>query len=135
MFSPTTAIVASPFSARIGNMAPVSISLANSSLSTFTAASESDSFMPIEVEFSDEAWLTINTDMPLFANAVNILRFTPITPTIDKPVTVINAVPLMLEIPFMALVSLFISFFIMVPGFFGLKVFFTLIGMFFMHTG
>ena len=73
--------------------------------------------------------------MPLFANAVNILRFTPITPTIDKPVTVINAVPLMLEIPFMALVSLFISFFIMVPGFFGLKVFFTLIGMFFMHTG
>ena len=55
MFSPMMAMVANPVSALIGDMAPVSISLANSSLSTATAASASESFTPMEVEFSDEA--------------------------------------------------------------------------------
>ena len=64
MFSPTMAIVANPLSACIGNMAPVSISLANSLSSTFTAFSASWSRTPIEVEFSDDACETRNTLMP-----------------------------------------------------------------------
>ena len=55
MFSPTMAIVASPLSACIGNIAPVSISLANSASSTFTASAASESFTAIDVEFSEEA--------------------------------------------------------------------------------
>ena len=55
IFSPTMAMVARPVSALIGNIAPVFISLANSSLSTLTASSTSSSLTPIEVEFSDEA--------------------------------------------------------------------------------
>ena len=55
MFSPTIAMVARPVSAFMGNMAPVSISLANSSLSTLTASSASSSLTPIEVEFSEDA--------------------------------------------------------------------------------
>ena len=55
MFSPTIAIVARPLSACIGNIAPVSISLANSSLRTRTASGASSSRTPIEVEFSDDA--------------------------------------------------------------------------------
>ena len=128
MFSPTTAMVASPLSANMGNMAPISISLANSSFSTRTAASASTSRTPIEVEFSDEACDTINTLMPFSARAVKMRRFTPITPTIDRPVTVISAVPLMLEIPLMGLRSFSISSLMIVPGFSGLNVFFT-------HTG
>ena len=37
--------------------------------------------------------------MPLLANAEKIRRFTPMTPTIDKPETVINVVPFILEMP------------------------------------
>ena len=135
MFSPTMAIVASPLSACIGNMAPVFISLANSLLSTSTASSASTSLTPIDVEFSDDACDTINTDIPLSASAVKILLFTPITPTIESPVTVISVVPLMLDIPLIGLVSFSTWLFIVVPAFSGLNVFFTLIGMFFTHTG
>ena len=135
MFSPTMAIVARPFSACMGNMAPVAISFANSLLSTLTASSESESLTPIDVEFSEDAWLTRKTDMPFSASAVNILLFTPMTPTIDRPVIVINVVPLMLDIPLITFVSLSVLFFIIEPGFCGLKVFFTLIGMFFTQTG
>ena len=135
MFSPTMAIVASPLSACIGNIAPVSISLANSWLSTRTASSASSSRTPIDVEFSDDACDTINTDMPLSARAVKMRRLTPITPTIDNPVTVISVVPLILDIPLMGLRSLSILSLMTVPGSEGLKVFFTLIGIFFTHTG
>ena len=89
----------------------------------------------MDVEFSDDACDTMNTLMPLSASAVNILRFTPMTPTIDKPVTVMSVVPLMLDIPFIGLLSLAILFFIVVPSLDGLNVFFTFIGMFLTHTG
>ena len=101
IFSPTMAMVASPLSTCMGNMAPVSISLANSSFSTSAAAAASSSRTPMDVEFSDEACETMNTEMPLLASVVKIRRLTPITPTIERPVTVISEVPLMLEMPLM----------------------------------
>ena len=135
MFSPTTAMVASPHSACMGNIAPVFISLANSLSSTSTAAAASSSRTPMDVEFSEEVCETMNTLIPLSASAVKIRLFTPITPTIDNPVTVITAVLLMLDIPLMGLLSLSIFALIIVPSPSGLNVFFTLIGMFFTHTG
>ena len=68
MFSPTMATVASPLSAFMRNMAPVSISLANSASSTSQAASASASRTPMDVLFSDDACDTRNTLMPLSAN-------------------------------------------------------------------
>ena len=135
MFSPTIAIVANPLSACMGNIAPVLISFANSSLSVSTALSASSSRTPIDVEFSDDACDTMNTEMPLFANAVKMRLLTPITPTIDRPVTVISVVPLMLEIPLMGLRSFSILSLMIVPGSEGLNVFLTLIGMFLTQTG
>ena len=135
MFSPTIAMVASPLSTIIGNIAPVSISLANSSLSTRAASSASTSRTPILVEFSDDAWLTMNTEIPFEANVVKMRRFTPITPTIDKPVTVMRAVPLMLEMPLIGFWSFSICCLMSVPGCLGLKVFFTRMGIFFTQTG
>ena len=99
MFSPTIAMVARPLSTCMGNIAPVSISLANSAFSTSAAAAASSSRTPIDVEFSDEACDTMKTEMPLLASVVKIRRFTPMTPTIERPVTVISVVPLMDEIP------------------------------------
>ncbi len=135
MFSPTIAIVARPLSACMGNIAPVAISLANSSLSTLTAESASSSRTPILVEFSDDACETMNTEMPLSARAVKMRRLTPMTPTIERPDTVISDVPEMLEIPLIGLRSFSILSFISVPAKEGLNVFFTLMGIFFTHTG
>ena len=135
MFSPTMAIVASPFSACIGYMAPSAISLWNSLFNTFTASSTSCSRTPIEVEFSDDACDTMNTEMPSLARAVKIRRFTPITPTMERPVTVMSAVPLIEEIPLIGFWSPSILFLMMVPGASGLKVFLTLIGIFLTQTG
>ena len=135
MFSPTIAMVARPLSACMGNMAPVSISLANSLLSTSTAASASSSRTPILVEFSDDACDTMNTEIPLLARVVKIRRFTPITPTIDRPVTVIRVVPLIEEIPLMGFMSSSIFSLMRVPGCSGLNVFLTLMGIFLMQTG
>ena len=135
MFSPTMAMVAKLLSACIGTIAPSSISALNSLLSTFTAAAASSSRTPMDVEFSDDACATRNTLMPLSASAVNIRLFTPITPTIDRPDTVISVVPLILEIPRIALLLFSILLLITVPLFSGLKVFLTCIGMFLIHTG
>ena len=135
MFSPTIAMVASPLSACMGNIAPVSISLANSAFSTSTASAASSSRTPIEVEFSDEACDTMNTEIPLLARVVNIRRFTPITPTIESPVTVISVVPLILLIPLIGFWSFSMWSLIRVPGCSGLNVFLTFMGIFFMHTG
>ena len=73
--------------------------------------------------------------MPWLAKAVKMRRFTPMTPTIDRPETVISVVPLMLEMPLMALRSFSTLFLIMVPGPSGLNVFLTLMGIFLMQTG
>ena len=135
MFSPTIAIVAKPLSACMGNIAPVSISLANSWFNTVTAACASSSRTPIEVEFSEEACDTMNTEMPLLARAVKIRRLTPMTPTIERPVTVISVVPLILEIPLIGFSSFSIWSLISVPGCSGLKVFLTLMGIFLTQTG
>ena len=135
MFSPTMAMVASPLSACMGNMAPVSISFSNSWFSTSTAAWASSSRTPILVEFSDEACDTMNTEMPRSASVVNMRRFTPITPTIESPVTVMSVVPLMLEIPLMGFRSSSIFSLMSVPGCSGLNVFFTFMGIFLMQTG
>ena len=89
----------------------------------------------MEVEFSDEAWETMNAEMPPLVSAVKMRWLTPMTPTIDRPATVISVVPLMLEIPLMGLKSLAICCLMMVPGFSGLKVFLTLIGIFLTQTG
>ena len=77
----------------------------------------------------------MNTDIPSSARAVKMRRFTPLTPTIDRPFTVMSVVPLMLEMPLMGFWSLAISSFIIVPGAEGWKVFFTFMGMCFTHTG
>ena len=135
MFSPTMAMVARLLSARMGYMAPVAISLANSSLSTATALSASSSRTPMEVEFSDEACDTRNTLMPLSANVVKMRRFTPITPTMERPVTVMSDVPLMEEMPLMGFWSLAIFSLIIVPAPLGLNVFLTRMGIFFTQTG
>ena len=60
MFSPTIATVARFFSAWIGEISPISISLATA-LRT-----------PIEVLFSDEACETRNTLIPFFASALKM---------------------------------------------------------------
>ena len=135
MFSPTMAMVANPLSTCMGYIEPEAISFSNSSLSTRAASSASLSFTPIDVEFSDEACDTMNTDMPLLARVVKIRWLTPMTPTIERPVTVISDVPLIEEIPLIGLWSPSILSFIIVPSASGLKVFFTLIGMFFTQTG
>ena len=77
----------------------------------------------------------MNTDMPPLVRAVNMRWFTPMTPTIDSPVTVMSVVPPILDIPLMGFRSLSTLFLMMVPGLSGLKVFFTRIGMFLTHTG
>ena len=89
----------------------------------------------MEVEFSEEACDTMNTEMPLAARAVKMRWLTPITPTMDKPVTVMSVVPLMLEMPLMSLLSFSTFSLMIVPGLEGLNVFFTRMGMFFTHTG
>ena len=53
----------------------------------------------------------------------------------DKPDTVINVVPLMLDMPLMLLVSSTTSSLMMEPGASGLKVFFINMGMCLMQTG
>ena len=55
MFSPTIATVASPHSAIIGLISPISISLANSWFNTSHASAASSLRTPMEVEFSEEA--------------------------------------------------------------------------------
>ena len=99
MFSPTIATVASPLSAIIGEISPISISLANSSFSTLHAKAESSVRTPIEVEFSEEACDTRNTLIPFSAKVLKIRWLTPITPTIPNPVMVIRQVSLIEEIP------------------------------------
>ena len=72
MFSPTIATVASPLSAFIGEISPISISFANSSFKTSHAKDASSFRTPIEVEFSEDAWDTRNTLIPFSARALNI---------------------------------------------------------------
>ena len=89
----------------------------------------------MDVEFSEEACDTMKQLMPLSASAVKIRRLTPMTPTMESPVTVMRVVPLMLEMPLMGLSSLAIFAFMMVPLASGLNVFLTRMGMFFTQTG
>ena len=72
MFSPTMATVARFFSAWMGEISPISISLANSVVSTSQARSASALRTPIDVEFSDEACDTRKTLMPFLASALKI---------------------------------------------------------------
>ena len=72
MFSPTIATVAKSFSACMGEISPISISLANSSFSTSQARSASALRTPMEVEFSEDACDTRNTLIPFFAKALKI---------------------------------------------------------------
>ena len=135
MFSPTMATVAKPLSAVILYIAPVSISLENSAFKTSQAASASASRTPMEVLFSEEACETRNTLIPLLAKAEKIRRLTPMTPTMDKPETVINVVPFILEIPLIGFWSSAMSLLITVPFPEGLNVFLMRIGIFFTQTG
>ena len=89
----------------------------------------------MEVEFSDEACETMKTLMPLLARAVKMRRFTPMTPTMERPETVMSVVPLMDEMPLMGLWSSSICALMIVPFPLGLNVFFTFMGMFFTQTG
>ena len=72
MFSPTMATVARFFSAKMGEISPISISLANSVVNTSQARSASALRTPIDVEFSDEACDTRKTLMPFLANALKM---------------------------------------------------------------
>lgn len=105
MFSPTTATVAKPDSASMLVISPTDNSLANSFRNTFTAFVASHSFTANVVLCSDDDCATKNTLIPFFANVLNILEFTPITPTIPKPETVTNEVSLIDDIPLISLVS------------------------------
>ena len=89
----------------------------------------------MEVEFSDEAWATRNTLTPSLARVEKMRWLTPITPTIDRPDTVMSDVPLMEEIPLMGFWSFSISSFIIVPLLDGLKVLRTLMGIWRIQTG
>ena len=135
IFSPTIAMVAKFISATTGLISPISISFANSSFNTSQANAASWLRTPMEVLFSEEAWDTMNTLMPFCANALKMRKFTPITPTMPKPVTVIRVVSLIEEIPLMAFEPESTSCLIMVPGASGLKVFFIRMGIFLWHTG
>ncbi len=111
-------------------MLPLSISFANSLLSTFWESGASWVRTPMDVLFSEDAWETRKTLMPLSANAVKIRLFTPITPTMPSPCMVIRAVSLIDEMP-LIIFPLGVGFIlrISVPSEAGLKVFFTRIGM------
>ena len=137
MFSPTMAMVASSRSSVILYMAPISISLANSSLSTSHARSASSSRTPMEVLFSELAWLTMKTLTPLAARVVKMRLLTPMTPTMESPLTVMSDVLLIDDMPLMALPlsSMPLSLVMMVPLSSGRKVFLMRMGMFLMQTG
>ena len=64
IFCPTMATVDKLYSTPISLMLPISISEANSSLSTFCEMAASDVLTPIEVLFSDDACETRNTLIP-----------------------------------------------------------------------
>ncbi len=85
MFCPTMAMVARSYSTMISLMLPMAISCANSLLSTFCDNAASCERTPIEVLFSEEAWETMKTLMPLSANTEKMRLFTPMTPTIPSP--------------------------------------------------
>ena len=89
----------------------------------------------MEVEFSEEACATRKAEMPPLVSAVKMRRFTPITPTIERPVTWMIAASEMLDMPLMGFPSFPILLLITEPVPLGLKVFLTLMGMFFTHTG
>ena len=73
--------------------------------------------------------------MPFSAKVVNMRRFTPITPTMPKPVIVIRQVSLIEDMPLIGLDDFPASRFTIVPGASGLKVFLMSIGIFLWHTG
>lgn len=131
MFSPTIATVARFFSAWIGEISPISISLANSSFSTSQARSASALRTPIEVLFSDEACETRNTTDSILCQRLKEAVVDTDHATIPKPCTVIRLVSLMDEIPLMALLFVWSTCcLITVPWASGLKVFLIRIGMF-----
>ena len=99
ILSPTTATLAWFSSSEAGFIAPSAISRANSSSSNWQARRASAGVMQIVVLVSEEFWATMNTLMPPVAKVVKMRRFTPITPTIDGPLTVTMLISLTDEIP------------------------------------
>ena len=89
----------------------------------------------MEVLFSDEACETRKTLMPLSANVRKMRWFTPMTPTMPRPCTVMRLVSLMDEMPLIALLWGSFCAQMMVPFASGLKVFLMRMGMFLWHTG
>ena len=77
----------------------------------------------------------MNTLIWLSARVVKMRRFTPITPTIESPDTVMRLVLLIELIPLMARFSSCTPCSMIVPTASGWKVFLMRIGMFFTHTG
>ena len=76
----------------------------------------------MEVLFSEEAWATRNTLMPLSASVENMRLLTPMTPTIESPATVITATSRMDDMPFIARPSGRLSLTMTVPRASGRKV-------------
>ncbi len=125
ILSPTTATVERfPVSAT-GFIAPVDISLANSCSSIWRAFSPSLSVTQRLVLASDEVWATRNTLTPPAARLENIRWFTPITPTIEGPLTVTRLVFFIDEMPLIARLSSMGPLCMMLPGASGWKVFLT----------
>ena len=79
----------------------------------------------MEVLVSEEVCATMNTLMPPAANVVKMRRFTPITPTIDIPLTVTMLISLTDEMPRMGRCEEQASRRITLPAAEGLKVFLT----------
>ena len=88
--------------------------------------------LELEVQYA-ASFVGIN--IPLSARQVKMRRLTPMTPTIERPATVMSVVPLMLEMPLMLRLSSFTSSLMMEPGASGLKVFLMRMGMCLMQTG
>ena len=125
MRSPTTATVASPSTSSVGFMAPSSISLLNSASSSVQARRASAGVMQIDVLVSDAVCTTMNTLMPPAESVVKMRRFTPMTPTIDIPLTVTILISLTDDMPRMGRAEASTLRRMTLPGAAGLSVFLT----------
>ena len=135
ILSPTAATHAMPVSICAAFIAPSAISRANSLSSSWQARGASAGVIQIEVLVSEAVCATINTLMPPSASVVKMRRFTPITPTIAEPLTVTMLISFTEDMPRMGRSDCAASFEMTVPSASGLKVFFTIMGIFFRHTG
>ena len=116
-------------------MAPSARSRANSASSKAQARGPSCGVTHIEVLVSEEVCATIKTLMPPRAKVSKIRRFTPMTPTIEGPLTVTMLISLTEEIPRIGRSDCRALLRMTLPRAEGLNVFLTKMGIFLAQTG